>query len=434
MLKVYSVSLGCPKNRVDTEHLLGSLGLVVQPVEHLGHAQVVLINTCGFIQPAVEESVRNIVDAVRHIGRLKRRPLLVVAGCMVGRYGVPDLAAELPEVDLWLPNAQLEHWPQLLCQKLGLAADPPLGRLLSTGPSYAWLKISDGCRHACSFCTIPSIRGKHRSTPAHILVPEAQQLLDAGVKELVLVAQDVTAWGQDLPQQHGKEQNLISLLEQLLPLRGLQRLRLLYLYPAGITSELLNFMQQAGPVMLPYFDVPVQHAHDAILSRMGRPFARDPRRVLHTIREVLPKAALRTSLIVGFPGETEVHFADLQQFVEQMRFTNLGVFAYRAEEGTPAAAMPDQVEDAVKQWRRDSIMEQQADISAEFLAQFDGQRLSILVDSPHPEWPGLHVGRAWFQAPEIDGITYISGPGVQPGALVEADIVETKDYDLSALA
>lgn len=433
MLKVYSVSLGCPKNRVDTEHLLGSLGLAVHPVEHLGHAQVVLINTCGFIQPAVEESVRTIVEAVQHIGRLKRRPLLVVAGCMVGRYGAPDLATELPEVDLWLPNDNIANWPQLLCQKLGLAADPPLGRLLSTGPSYAWLKISDGCRHACSFCTIPAIRGKYRSTPAHILLPEAQQLLDAGVKELVLVAQDVTAWGQDLPKQHGKEQNLISLLEQLLPLRGLERLRLLYLYPAGISHELLHFMQQAGPTMLPYFDVPVQHAHDAILSRMGRPFARDPRRVLNTIREALPKAALRTSLIVGFPGETEAHFADLQHFVEQMRFTNLGVFAYRAEEGTPAATMPDQVEDAVKQWRRDSIMEQQADISAEFLAQFDGQRLSILVDSPHPEWPGLHVGRAWFQAPEIDGLTYISGPGVEPGALVDADIVETKEYDLSAL-
>ncbi|MEG2172244.1 MAG: 30S ribosomal protein S12 methylthiotransferase RimO [Desulfovibrionaceae bacterium] len=432
MLKVYSVSLGCPKNRVDTEHLLGSLGLAVRPVDKLGHAQVVLINTCGFIQPAVEESVRTIMDAVRHRESLKRRPLLVVAGCMVGRYGVPELAAELPEVDLWLPNDNLAQWPSLLCRALGLGAAVP-GRLLSTGPSYAWLKISDGCRHACSFCTIPSIRGRHRSTPAEVLVPEAQQLLDAGVKELVLVAQDVTAWGEDLPTRGGKAQNLVSLLEQILPLRGLARLRLLYLYPAGITTELLHFMRQAGPSMLPYFDVPVQHAHDAILSRMGRPFARDPRVVLNRIREVLPEAALRTSLIVGFPGETEQHFAALQAFVDDMCFAHLGVFAYRAEEGTPAADMPDQVEDAVKEWRRDSIMEQQADISAAFLAQFDGQRLSILVDAPHPEWPGLHVGRAWFQAPEIDGLTYISGPGVRPGALVDADIVETHDYDLNAL-
>lgn len=434
MLKVYSVSLGCPKNRVDTEHLLGSLGMNVQPVEHMGRAQVVFINTCGFIQPAVEESVRTIVESVQHLGRLKRRPLLVVAGCMVGRYGASDLAAELPEVDLWLSTDNLEQWPALLCEKLGHSAPTAPGRLLSTGPSYAWLKISDGCRHACSFCTIPSIRGAHRSTPAATLVAEARQLLDAGVKEIVLVAQDVTAWGHDLPPLHGKEQNLVTLLEQLLPLRGLERLRLLYLYSAGITKELLAFMRQAGPAMLPYFDVPIQHSHSDILSRMGRPFARDPRPVLHRIREALPEAVLRTSLIVGFPGESEEHFAHLQALVEEIRFAHLGVFAYRAEEGTPAALMPDQIADSVKEWRRDLIMEQQADISAAFLAQFDGQRLPILVDAPHPEWPGLHCGRAWFQAPEIDGLTYISGPGVAPGLMVDADIVETKDYDMSALA
>lgn len=432
MLTVYSVSLGCPKNRVDTEHLLGSLGLAVQPVEHIGRARVVLINTCGFIQPAVEESVRTIVDAVRHVGRLKRRPLVVVAGCMVGRYGVPDLAAELPEVDLWLPNDCLADWPRLVCEKLQQGS-PMAGRLLSTGPSYAWLKISDGCRHACSFCTIPSIRGKHRSTPAATLVAEARQVLDTGVKELVLVAQDVTAWGEDLPTEGGVQPTLVRLLEGLLPLRGLERLRLLYMYPSGITPELLHFMQGAGPAMLPYFDVPVQHSHSDILSRMGRPFARNPRVVLDKIREALPDAALRTSLIVGFPGETEAHFAHLESFVQETRFTNLGVFAYRPEEGTPAATMPDQVTDAVKEWRRDSIMEQQCDISAELLSRYDGQNLSILVDAPHPEWPGLHVGRAWFQAPEIDGITYISGPGVEPGALVNADVVETKDYDLTAL-
>lgn len=429
MLKIYSVSLGCPKNRVDTEHLLGSLGMAVRPVEHMGRADVVLINTCGFIQPAVEESVRVVLDAIQRLQGLKRRPLLAVAGCMVGRYGAAELAAELPEVDLWLPNQQIDRWPALLAQRLGLSSPAP-GRLLSTGPSYAWLKISDGCRHACSFCTIPSIRGRHRSVPADILAAEAQTLLDQGVRELVLVAQDVTAWGGDLDEKHG----LIRLLERLLPLRGLAWLRLLYLYPAGVTPELLSFMRGAGPALLPYFDVPLQHAHPDVLGRMGRPFARDPRVVVERIRETFPEAALRTSLIVGFPGETEAHFAALQQFVEEVRFTHMGVFAYRAEEGTPAAAMPDQVDDAVKEWRRDSLMEIQADISAEALRRWDGARLPVLVDAPHPEWPGLHTGRVWFQAPEIDGITYVSGPGVAPGALVEADIVETKDYDLTALA
>lgn len=428
MLKVYSVSLGCPKNRVDTEHLLGSLGTSLRPVEHMGRADVVLINTCGFIRPAVEESVRTILEAIRHLGGLKRRPLLVVAGCMVGRYGATELAAELPEVDLWLPNQEIEHWSVLLAHRLGLSSPAP-GRLLSTGPSYAWLKISDGCRHACSFCTIPSIRGRHRSIPVETLAVEAQTLLDQGVKELVLVAQDVTAWGDDLGEKHG----LIRLLECLLPLRGLHWLRMLYLYPAGVTPELLSFMRGAGSPLLPYFDVPLQHAHPDILSRMGRPFARDPRVVVERIRNAFPEAALRTSLIVGFPGETETHFSALRDFVEETCFTHMGVFAYRAEEGTPAAAMPDQVDDAVKEWRRDSLMELQAGISAEALRARDGARLPVLVDAAHPEWPGLHTGRVWFQAPEIDGITYISGPGVAPGALVEADIVETNDYDLTAL-
>ncbi len=429
MLKIYSVSLGCPKNRVDTEHLLGSLGAAVRPAEHMGRADVVLINTCGFIRPAVEESVRAVLEAVHRLETLKRRPLLAVAGCMVGRYGAAELAAEIPEVDLWLPNQQIEQWPALLAQRLGLSSPTP-GRLLSTGPSYAWLKISDGCRHACSFCTIPSIRGRHRSVPAPVLAAEAQALLDQGVRELVLVAQDVTAWGEDLGEKHG----LIRLLERLLPLRGLTWLRLLYLYPAGVTPELLSFMRGAGPALLPYFDVPLQHAHPDVLGRMGRPFARDPRVVVERIRATFPEAALRTSLIVGFPGETEAHFAALRRFVEEVRFSHMGVFAYRAEEGTPAAAMPDQVDDAVKERRRDSLMELQADISADALRRLDGARLPVLVDAPHPEWPGLHTGRVWFQAPDIDGITYISGPGVAPGALVEADIVETGDYDLTALA
>ena len=433
-LSVYSVSLGCPKNRVDTEHLLGSLGLPVQPTEHMGRAQVVFINTCGFILPAVEESVRTVVEAVNHLSDLKRRPLLVVAGCLVGRYGAETLAQDLPEVDLWLPNQQIERWPALLAEKLGLAGAEGLwqglGRRLSTGPSYAWLKISDGCRHKCSFCTIPGIRGRHRSVKADLLVREAQNLLDQGVKELVLVAQDVTAWGEDLGQKHG----LRTLLEQLLPLKGLEWLRLMYLYPAGLDEDLLRFIKDAGAPLLPYFDIPLQHAHEDVLSRMGRPFARDPRRVVERVRGILPDAALRTTFIVGFPGETEAHYESLRSFVEETRFAHMGVFAYRAEEGTPAADMPDQVEDRVKEWRRDSLMEIQAGISEELLSTWQGSTLPVLVDGVHPEWPGLHTGRVWFQAPEVDGITYISGPGVVPGTMVTADIVENSDYDLTALA
>jgi len=446
MISVYSVSLGCPKNRVDTERLLGALGAPVHPVETMAEADVVLVNTCGFILPAVEESVRTVVEAVDEISGLARRPLLAVAGCLVGRYGERDLAAELPEVDLWLPNQSIENWPDLLANSLGaggVAASGAPGvvapgyaggtRLLSTGPSYAWLKISDGCRHNCSFCTIPSIRGPHRSTPAAELEREARQLLDMGVRELILVAQDVTAWGEDLNKASGKG-DLRPLLDRLLPLPGLDRLRLMYLYPAGLNDDLLSYLAAAGAPFVPYFDVPLQHAHPDVLGRMGRPFARNPRAVVERIRKHFPDAALRTSIIVGFPGETEEHYAALTDFVAETRFHHLGVFAYRAEEGTPAAAMPEQVDDTVKEWRRDALMEVQAEISEEIMESYVGQRLPVLVDAPHDEWPGLHTGRTWFQAPEIDGVTYVSGAGVAPGALVEADIVEARTYDLVALA
>ena len=429
-LRCYSTSLGCPKNRVDTERLLGSLGIDLLPVEEADEAELIFINTCAFIQPAIEESLRVIAQAAADIEDCRKRPLLVVAGCLVGRCHSKELAPELPEVDLGLDNNELEDWPALLARKLGLPLPAPAGRLLSTGPSYAWLKISDGCRHACSFCTIPQIRGKLRSHSKDMLVREAQGLLDQGVRELVLVAQDLTAWGEDIGEKHG----LRSLLDGLLPLPGLDRLRMLYLYPAGVTRELLSYLREAGDPFVPYFDVPVQHAHPDVLSQMGRPFARNPREVIDRIRTVFPEAALRTSLIVGFPGETEEHYAELTRFVEDVRFQHLGIFDYKPEEGTPAAALPNQVPDSVKEWRRDALMEIQADISAEWLARFEGERLPILVDAPHPEWPGLHTGRAWFQAPEIDGLVYISGPGVEPGALVEADIVECRDYDLVALA
>lgn len=429
MIKIYSVSLGCPKNRVDTERTLGSLGPCTV-VETPREADLVFINTCGFIAPAISESVRTLVD---HIGQIAgcapgKRPLLAVAGCLVGRFGAAGLAPDLPEVDLFLDVADLPFWGERIRQRLGLGPTPA-SRLLSTGPSYAWLKISDGCRHACSFCTIPAIRGKLRSSPQEDLVREARQALDCGVKELVLVAQDLTAYGSDRKEKHA----LQGLLEALLPLRGLERLRLMYLYPAGVTRELLEFLATAGAPFVPYFDVPLQHAAPGVLSRMGRPFARNPHEVVERIRAVFPDAALRTSLIVGFPGETAEDVDILCEFVAATRFHHVGVFAYQAEDGTPAAAMPDQLADVEKQFRRDTLMELQGEISEEILAGYLGQRLGVLVDSVHDEWPGLHVGRTWFQAPESDGITYVSGKGVAPGVLVDAEVVEAHVYDLVAL-
>jgi tRNA-2-methylthio-N6-dimethylallyladenosine synthase/ribosomal protein S12 methylthiotransferase len=430
MISVYSISLGCPKNRVDTEWLLGVLGPEVRPVREMADADLVLINTCGFIAPAVEESVRTVVEAVAELEDLPRRPLLAVAGCLVGRYGRQDLAAELPEVDLWLTNRDMDAWPEMIGRALGVAVHVPPVRLLSTGPSYAYLKVSDGCGHNCSFCTIPSIRGGLVSTPADVLEAEAVNLLSRGVKELIFVAQDVAAYGRDMGLRHG----LRSLLDRLLPLDGLERLRLMYLYPAGLDAGLLRYLRDAGKPFVPYFDIPVQHAHPDVLSRMGRPFARNPREVVDRVRDVFPEAALRTSIIVGFPGETQQHYDHLTRFVQDVRFMHLGVFAYRAEEGTPAAGMPGQVDEVEKDWGRDALMEVQAEISEEILEGFTGSDEDVLVDAAHEEWPGLHVGRTWFQAPEIDGVTYISGPGVKPGAMVRAEIVESRTYDLVALS
>ncbi|UZP68993.1 30S ribosomal protein S12 methylthiotransferase RimO [Desulfovibrio mangrovi] len=430
MISIYSISLGCPKNRVDTEWLLGAVPGDVQPVDDPAQADLVVINTCGFIQPAVEESVRTILQAINDVEDAKKRPLLAVTGCLVGRYGQKELAAELPEVDLWLTNLDMVCWPDMVAKALGLPPKENPMRLLSTGPSYAYLKISDGCDHNCAFCTIPSIRGKLASASVDSIVRDARHILDQGVKELIFVAQDVTGYGKDLGMKHG----LRDLLDRILPLDGLARLRLMYLYPAGLTKEFLHYLRDAGAPFVPYFDVPLQHAHPDVLSRMGRPFARNPREVVDRIRDVFPEAALRTSFIVGYPGETEEHWEHLRDFILETRFHHMGVFAYKAEEGTPAAEMPEQIDDAVKEWRRDSLMELQAEISEEILATYEGERMSVLVDAEHEEWPGLHVGRTWFQAPEVDGVTYISGPGVEPGALVEADIVETREYDLVALS
>ena len=429
MLRVYSISLGCPKNLVDSEHLLGSLG----KIEHatgIARADLVFINTCGFILPAVQESIGTILDTAEAIKALPpdKRPLLAVAGCLVGRYLPQGLDKEIPEVDLWLNVPEIEHWPALIGERLGFVPAP--GRLLSTGPAHAYLKISDGCNHACAFCTIPLIRGPLRSFPVPELIREARTLTEQGVREIILVGQDVTGYGRDA----GANFSLRELLLGLAELPDLARLRLMYLYPAGLTREFLSFLQELPPTFLPYFDVPLQHSHPEVLSRMGRPFAQNPGLILERIREYFPAAALRTSLIVGYPGETESQFEHLLDFVQAGRFQHLGVFAYEAEDGTPAATLPNQIPEDVRRERRNQVMALQAEISAELLEAYLGRHLDILVEKTSPEWPGLHVGRAWFQAPEVDGVTYISGPNVTPGQIVRAEITETHTYDLSALA
>lgn len=438
-LKVHTISLGCPKNRVDTEYLLGAVPGGVSAVDSPQEADIVLINTCGFIAPAVEESVAAILEAAAALDDCEgERPLLAVAGCLVARYG-GELASEMPEVALWLRPGEVAPWQNILDSRFGLKSDAPPGRLTSTPPGYAYLKIGEGCDHACRYCTIPKLRGRLRSRDDADLEAEARALLAGGAKELVLVAQDLTAHGLE----RGDGQGLMRLLERLLPLPGLEWLRLMYLYPAGLTDELLGFLRSAGRPFIPYFDIPFQHAHPDVLDRMGRPGqgARGrggemeaPHKVVERVRRYFPEAVMRTSIIAGYPGETEAEFQALMRFIEEQRLNHVGVFAYQAEEGTASAKLPHQVPDKVKAQRRFRLMELQREISSELLQEYEGERMQVLVDAAHDEWPGLHVGRVWPQAPEADGVTWVSGEGVAPGVMVEAEIVEAQEYDLVALA
>jgi tRNA-2-methylthio-N6-dimethylallyladenosine synthase/ribosomal protein S12 methylthiotransferase len=427
--RVHTISLGCPKNRVDTEKVLGSLPFATTPAQRPEAADLVVINTCSFIAPAVEESVAAIVEAAEAIRDLSPRPVLAVLGCLPSRFG-QELREGLPEVDIWGLPSELDLVPGRLAQALGAEAAAPTGRLASTPPSYAYLKIAEGCDHACRYCTIPSIRGPLASTPLDALVEEAGRLLEKGASELVLVAQDVAAYGRDL----GHKDGLKRLVDRLLPLAGLKWLRLLYLYPSGVTDDLLGYLAGAGRPFVPYFDIPFQHVHPDMLTAMARPKAASAEAVVARVRRHFPEAALRSTFIVGLPGEKKEHFETLLKFVNEARLHHVGVFPYHAEAGTPAAAMAGQVRRDVKARRVEAVMAAQREISADILETFVGQDLEVLVDSVHPEWPGLHVGRTWFQAPEIDGVTYVSGPGVAPGAMVTATIEDSKDYDLVGLA
>lgn len=377
----------------------------------------------------MRESVRAILDAAAEIADNKRRPLLAVAGCMVGRYGMRELAKEMPEVDLWLPTEKMLLWPQMLQQALGRSSEQAGSRIISTPKSYAWLKIAEGCGHDCAFCIIPKIRGPLVSTPSDLLLEEARQIAATGVKELDLIAQDCAAYGRDL----GGDENLPDLLRKLSAIDGFAWIRLLYLYPGGINRNLLETMKALAPKVLPYLDIPLQHSHPDVLGSMGRPFALDARRVIDSARAALPDCALRTTIIVGYPGETEEHFEHLCRFIEETRFTHLGIFTYFAEEGTKAAQLEKQVPDEIKKQRKARLAAIQAGISREYLESYLGTAQTALVDAPNPEWPNLYDARLWFQAPEVDGLTYLSCENCGPGDMVECSIEDAGDYDLSAL-
>ncbi len=435
-MKLGVISLGCDKATVDSERVVGDLvghGAIV--TSDLPSADVILINTCGFIDAAKQESI----DAILGAAKLKEEGVkaVVAVGCLVQRYK-KELQAEMPEVDLFLGFSDLHHLVPELAQR-GLiddpvASHPGVRQFLGDQPHVRYLKISEGCDHTCAFCAIPLMRGKHRSEPLERLVREAQTLEAQGAKEINLVAQDLGHWGRDLGREGPK---LPELLEALLAGTTVPWYRLLYVYSAGITERLVEMIAGERRIV-PYIDMPIQHATDRMLERMRR-----PERV-HTLREKLawlrgaiPDLAIRTTCLVGFPGETDEEFRALLAFLEEAQFDRLGAFAYSPQEGTRAVQYEDDVEDIVKRERLEEIVEVQRAISAERLERFVGREVDLLVDrvSDPDEAGATHVGRVQWQADDVDGVTYLAQGGwAEVGSFVRARVTESEDYDFRAVA
>ncbi len=421
--KISVVTLGCWKNVVDSETLLGQLrNNRATVVENPEEADTVVINTCGFIEAAKKESLDAIVEAVHRkaAGQLKK---VVVMGCLAERYRT-DLAVELPEVDAFFGTNQVHDVLRSLDVrfKYELLGD----RQLTTPSHFAYLKISEGCDHPCSFCAIPLMRGKHVSKPLEQIIAEARALAGRGVKELILIAQDSTYYGLDL---YG-ERRLKQLLELLCTVEGIEWIRLMYAYPAKFPLDIVEVVREQ-PKLCRYLDIPVQHASDAVLRSMRRGMTnRATRELLSRIKHELPDIALRTTLIVGYPNETEEDFLALCDFVREMKFHRLGVFTYSREEGTTAEPLGDPIPDEVKEERRSTIMEIQRSISAERNATLIGRTVRVLIDRKEN---GMAVGRTQWDAPEIDQEVYVrDGQDLRVGNFYEVQIVDALEYDLLA--
>jgi ribosomal protein S12 methylthiotransferase len=431
------ISLGCDKATVDSERLVGELvGHGAHVVRELDTADVVLINTCGFIDAAKRESIEAMLEAAA-LKRAGRVQAVVAVGCLVQRYE-EELRREIPEVDLFLGFAELHKLaPELAARGLitdPIAAHPGVRAYLGDGPHVRYLKISEGCDHTCAFCAIPLMRGKHRSEPLERLVREAQLLEAQGAREINLVAQDLGHYGRD----RGRDgPALPDLLAALLRETSVPWFRLLYVYSAGLTDRLMTLMA-TEPRITPYLDIPIQHAADRMLERMRRPERQDTiRATVRRLRDAMPDLVIRTTAIVGFPGETEDDFRVLCRFAEEIQFERLGVFTYSAQDGTRAAVLEDDVPDDVKRARQDELVELQRAISEDRLARFVGRETEVLVDAvTDPDTTdATHVGRVPWQADDVDGVTYVARGGwAAPGELLPVRIEGNEDYDFQAVA
>ena len=438
-IKLFCVSLGCDKNLVDTEKMLGLLnreGYAFTDDE--GEADAILINTCCFIGDAKEESVNTILEMAR-LKEEGRCRALVVAGCLAQRYK-EEILEEIPEVDGILGTTSCDEIVNVLNGILGREkpapvscfhdlAEPPTGgenRVVTTGGYYAHLKIAEGCDKRCTYCIIPYLRGSFRSVPMEQLVREAGQLAEQGVKELILVAQETTLYGKDL---YG-EKALPKLLHELAKVPGIQWIRLQLCYPEEITDELIEAIRTEEKVCH-YLDIPIQHASDGILRRMGRRTNQAQlREMIARLRREIPDIALRTTLISGFPGETQEDHEELMAFVDEMEFERLGVFAYSAEEDTPAYSFPDQVPQEVKEDRRDEIMQLQQEIAFEKSEAMVGRVLTVLIEGKVVDEPA-YVGRTYMDAPSVDGLIFVNADvELMSGDFVRVRVTGSAEYDL----
>lgn len=441
-IKLFCVSLGCDKNLVDTEKMLGVAGgLGVSFTDDETEADAILINTCCFIGDAKEESVNTILEMARYKEEGKCRAL-IVAGCLAQRYK-QEIIDEIPEVDAILGTTSYEEIGNVLTRLFGeekekkeehiscfhdLKELPETAkkRVMTTGGHYAFLKIAEGCDKRCSYCIIPYLRGPYRSVPMEQLFAEARELAENGVRELILVAQETTLYGKDL---YG-EKTLPKLLHELAQIPGIYWIRIQYCYPEEITDELIQAIKTEEKVCH-YLDIPIQHASDRILKRMGRRTHKaELKERIGALRREIPDIALRTTFICGFPGETEEDHEELMEFVDEMEFERVGVFTYSAEEDTPAYSYPDQIPEEVKEERRADVMELQQEIAFEHCENMVGKVLDVMIEGKVADEPA-YVGRTYMDAPNVDGLIFVNADEMlMSGDFVRVKVTGANEYDL----
>lgn len=435
-MKILFVSLGCDKNLADTEAMLGLLasrGYTMTDDET--EADVIVINTCCFIHDAMEESIQNILEMAEYRKNGPARAL-IVTGCLAQRYR-QEILDEIPEVDevlgttafdkiLDAVDAALSGERRVMLEDPDALPLPETKRLVTTGGHYAYLKIAEGCDKHCTYCIIPSLRGRFRSVPMERLVREARELADQGVKELILVAQETTLYGKDL---YG-EKSLHILLKKLCAVSGIRWIRILYCYPEEITDDLIRVMKEE-PKICHYLDIPIQHASDGILKRMGRRTSKQELiDIVSRLRREIPDICLRTTLITGFPGETREQHEELMEFVDGMEFDRLGVFTYSPEEGTPAAAMPDQISEEIKEERQAELMELQQEIAFDAAEEMKGREVLVMIEGKVAD-ENAYVGRTYKDAPNVDGLIFINTEEeLVSGDFARVRVTGALDYDL----